>query len=155
MKAWIFATAAILLSATPAIASRYQIVGADESEGTVIAIDLDTIRPLNGYNRAWVLSTLVMDGGKHTWANALYEFDCKQERHHVLASTLYDMQGKSIEDMGPMPWAYSIPNTGGFNAMEYACGTKTVAAGEGINLSGSVFAQRAFDYHASLKRTKK
>lgn len=116
--------ATMMLIATPASADRFAVVSTDPKAGTMVAIDLDTIRVVDGYTRAWTLATLMVSG-KQTYAHTLQEYDCKQERSRVITNVIYHIDGSPFGKIDPETWAYPAPDTPGAEVLLYGCGKKT------------------------------
>ncbi|PTW45581.1 hypothetical protein C8J25_107266 [Sphingomonas faeni] len=127
--------AATMLTAAPANSERFVIVAA-EAQDSMVAIDLDTIRDVAGYRRAW-LTTVVMDSAylKPIFAQTLYQFDCKAERSQMLSGKMFGDDQKFIDDVtGNSSWEFPAPSTSAYLALSYACG-KAAKEDEVLNIS--------------------
>ena len=139
--------------ATPAAAERQMIVSMDLTNGNAIAIDLDTIRVVNGLSRAWTTTALSSDGIP-TFSATLLEFDCKGERSRILSNNVFNMDGSSRFVLDPSPWAYPVPNTPTFKMMYYGCGGIKKTDDVIYTGSGQMFARHFFRFREESKAKK-
>lgn len=131
--------AATILLATPASANRFMMLSIDEKDRGFVAIDLDSIRPLAGRQRAWVMTGITQGGpdNKPVYLQSLTEYDCSQERSRTLQISIYDATTRSvIGELPPQGWSFVPPSTAAAAGMEYACG-KTVDEESVLDLTAS------------------
>ncbi len=107
---------------TPAYADRYAVVSTEN----VIAINLDTIRVVDGMTRAWTVAVLPVQG-KKVYFSTLDEYDCKSERSRVLSNKMYAITGEFIVDIPPTEWSFPAPETGAGEVLQYGCGKKVAS----------------------------
>lgn len=156
MNAILAATAALatFLIAAPASAERWAVVGIQGADQKMSAIDIDTIREVGAYKRAWLLIVLgTAPDGIAYYTQELMEFDCAGQRLQSIAVKLFKQNGEFSKDLENDKWSYPVPNSAGFGALDYACGGKV---NEANVLSGSAFeAFKAFMEVAEKGSSKK
>lgn len=140
MKAVLIAMA--LMAATPVSAERWALIASNAEAQDASAMNLDSIRDVGDYKRAWVMAMLAKaPNGKPAYTQTLNEFDCDQQRAQVLAQTFYNDDGDQILDTGAEPWAFAVPDTPLYIEMMIACGRK-VPEEQVANLAALEFFKR-------------
>lgn len=124
IKHWLIP--ASILVTTPAAAERYLWVSSNETAGFLTAIDLDSVRVVDGHPRAWVVLMLAnaATAPAHVpvYIMSLEEFDCKQERSQILASRVFREGGVVVRSLDPEGWQYVVPDTVSYDTLKYGCG---------------------------------
>lgn len=126
-----------MMLATPAAAERELLLAADEVKMSILGIDVDSIRMVDGKPRAWTFVILADNSELKTkpfYSQSLTEFDCKLQRSQVLTTKMFGEGGEKVMDFPPDPWIYPAPSTPQFWAMEYGCG-KAVPADQVTGVS--------------------
>lgn len=109
----------------PAYADTY-IAHIDYDKEVMAALDLDFIRDVGGYKRAWQSATFY-DGGfkQRIQVQNLVQFDCSQERSQNLSSIIRSLDGSVLyKDDAPANWRFAAPATPVYMNLQVACGEK-------------------------------
>ena len=113
----------LTLAATPAWAEWVKV---SETDGNFFYIDPATIRRDGNLRKVWTINDLKQRHKDGTMSRrALYEFECKEERHRLLSISAHSdpmASGKVLEiDSEPDKWSYIAPNTPGENILRRVC----------------------------------
>jgi hypothetical protein len=118
---------ASMMVATPAAAERFFVVDMDLRARVMVAINLDSLRQINGNWRAWTfVATQTNLRAEPAYSQSLDEFDCGTERYRAIVTKEYNAKGVMTGDESDSPWRYPAPDSNGYAAMQVACG-KVVA----------------------------
>lgn len=121
----IVAFTATVCAATPATAERYAILKVSMEDRALVALNLDSLRQVNGKWRAWVVTGMVVPQHEGpVLVQSLAEFDCAEERSRTIDNKLYDEKLNMIGEMGGKDWNFAAPNTTGYDTIQVACKTK-------------------------------
>jgi hypothetical protein len=124
-----FGLGVVLLSACACVhAEKWKIVGYDEK--SKLFIDMDSLKTIDGYNRAWFMRSykkaVTIEGYSYKSYLKLVEADCKngRSRTYSTSTTSGPMgSGKTVlsgDDQDP-PWSYAVPGSGGEFALDTLC----------------------------------
>lgn len=114
---------ATILTTAPVSAERWAVVGIQGAQQKMSAINLDTIRDVGAYKRAWLLIVLgTAPDGNAYYTQELMEFDCAAQRSQTIAVKLFKQNGDFSKDLVSDTWSFPAPNSAGFVALDYACG---------------------------------
>jgi hypothetical protein len=121
MKASILA--ASILVAAPAHANRYVVIAVSDEKGVMVTLDLDSIKTVGAYQRAWGFSVVYVPPSKPIQLQGLTEYDCKGDRTRNLAIRQADADGNFVRDTNNVDdWSYVAPETGESKAFALVCG---------------------------------
>lgn len=112
----------LLLAPTSAMATNWLQTAKEDIADSYI--DLDSIKHINGYKRAW----LKVDYHKDKISDyvlVLIEFDCDQERSRVLTIISYDSSGNHESINQRTEWQFVVPDSRGASDMKFVCGTNS------------------------------
>jgi hypothetical protein len=116
---------ASMMVATPAAAERFAVIDFNMTHRSMVALNLDTLRQVNGKWRGWeMIATNVNPKDEPIYVQSLYEFDCNEESYRVLTTRVYDANDNMKQTLDGFPSKYPAPNTPGYVAVQYACGKK-------------------------------
>lgn len=151
MKTILTAAAALatILTAAPATADRFVPVAMNEAQGSLLAINLDTIRDVDGDKHAWLMTVIAKTEKGPVYSLELERFDCKEQRARSLTSKFYNPKQEELFANPAQDWTYPVPGTGLHTALLYACGKK--ASDEEI---GNYTVLQFFERFVALMRTK-
>jgi hypothetical protein len=131
-KAWLLAAA--MMVAAPAAANRYVVIAVSDEKGVMVTLDLDSIKTVGAYQRAWGFTVVYAPPSKAIQLQGLTEYDCKGDRTRNLAIRQADADGNFVRDTNKVDeWSFVAPETGESKAFALVCG-KNPDPDEVVNL---------------------
>jgi hypothetical protein len=122
MKALAFGLAALLLTATPSLAARRQVVALGDTSMAVV--DVDSMARKGDVVRYWstYVTARTQDSGADYFVS-LSDLNCAEMTQRTVALNSYRLDGESlVSNESPGPWEHVVPDSTLATVADFVCG---------------------------------